>query len=390
MRSTSCSSRGTGSPSARRRPRRTPAKTSASAPSARRCRTSRSSWPRTASCWSRARRCSRGTSRIRRRPPRCWLPDGWLKTGDIAEIDDDGFITITDRKKDIIVTAGGKNIAPQNLENDLKSSKYVSQALVVGDRKPYVAALITLEPDEIGKWAAEQGIAGGVDELSRDERARADPGRCRRGQRRALAVRAGQAVHDPPARLHDGRGRADADAEAQAPGRRGALRAPSSTSSTRGRRSTPPPACDAEPQSRRLQRDGALPDRLRDRRGARHGDRHRTRLERLADDRARRRARLLLRLLVHHGAAAPLRPRAGRRRAGRPRGRHGLDRGDGDRRQRDHAARPGGDGGGSGQRPLLGEPRVRASRRGRRRLSGQPRDDRARQGSRRGARAPRA
>ena len=68
--------------------------------------------------------------------------DGWLRTGDIAEIDDDGFITITDRKKDIIVTAGGK-IAPQNLENDLKTSKYVSQALVVGDRQPYIAALIT-------------------------------------------------------------------------------------------------------------------------------------------------------------------------------------------------------------------------------------------------------
>ena len=99
-------------------------------------------------------------------------PDGWLKTGDIASIDEDGFITITDRKKDIIVTAGGKNVAPQNLENDLKSSKYVSQALVVGDRRPYVAALITLEPDEIAKWAAEEGIDGGLEELARDERVR--------------------------------------------------------------------------------------------------------------------------------------------------------------------------------------------------------------------------
>ncbi len=98
--------------------------------------------------------------------------DGWLKTGDIASIDEDGYITITDRKKDILVTAGGKNVAPQNLENDLKSSKYVSQAVIVGDRKPYVAALITLEPDEVGKWAAERGIAGGVEELSRDERVR--------------------------------------------------------------------------------------------------------------------------------------------------------------------------------------------------------------------------
>jgi len=98
--------------------------------------------------------------------------DGWLLTGDIAEIDADGFVKITDRKKDIIITAGGKNVAPQNLENDLKTSKYVSQALVVGDRKPYVAALITLEAEEIGKWAAEQRLAGGLPELSQEPQAR--------------------------------------------------------------------------------------------------------------------------------------------------------------------------------------------------------------------------
>jgi len=98
--------------------------------------------------------------------------DGWLKTGDIATIDEDGFITITDRKKDIIVTAGGKNVAPQNLENELKSSKYVSQALVVGDRKPYIAALITLEPEETAKWAAARGIGKDLDGLSRHARVR--------------------------------------------------------------------------------------------------------------------------------------------------------------------------------------------------------------------------
>ena len=86
--------------------------------------------------------------------------DGWLHTGDIAEIDADGFVTITDRKKDIIVTAGGKNIAPQNLENDLKVSKYISQAVVVGDRRPYPAALVTLDEAEIGKWAQAAGIDG--------------------------------------------------------------------------------------------------------------------------------------------------------------------------------------------------------------------------------------
>jgi long-chain acyl-CoA synthetase len=71
--------------------------------------------------------------------------DGWLRSGDLGTIDDDGFVTITDRKKDIIVTAGGKNVAPQNIENALKTSPYVSQALVVGDRRPYVTALITLD-----------------------------------------------------------------------------------------------------------------------------------------------------------------------------------------------------------------------------------------------------
>jgi long-chain acyl-CoA synthetase len=92
--------------------------------------------------------------------------EGWLATGDIATIDDEGFVTITDRKKDILVTAGGKNVAPQNLENELKSSRFVSQALVVGDRRPYVAALVTLDPGEIATWAHERGLDGDLASLS--------------------------------------------------------------------------------------------------------------------------------------------------------------------------------------------------------------------------------
>ena len=72
--------------------------------------------------------------------------DGWLRSGDVGSIDEDGFITITDRKKDILITAGGKNVAPANLENALKTAPLVSQALVLGDRRPYVAALITVDP----------------------------------------------------------------------------------------------------------------------------------------------------------------------------------------------------------------------------------------------------
>jgi long-chain acyl-CoA synthetase len=73
--------------------------------------------------------------------------EGFVHTGDVGHLDGDGFLVITDRKKDIIVTAGGKNVSPQNLENELKAQPAISQALVVGDRRPYIAALITIDPD---------------------------------------------------------------------------------------------------------------------------------------------------------------------------------------------------------------------------------------------------
>ena len=77
--------------------------------------------------------------------------DGWLRSGDVGEIDQDGFVKITDRKKEIIVTAGGKNVSPQNIELALKASRLVSQVLVIGDRRPYVAALIALDEAEVAK-----------------------------------------------------------------------------------------------------------------------------------------------------------------------------------------------------------------------------------------------
>ena len=85
-------------------------------------------------------------------------PEGWFHTGDIGRVDEDGFLFITDRKKDLIVTAGGMNIAPQNIENLLKADPFISQVMVHGDRRPYPVALITLNPDELAKFAREQGV----------------------------------------------------------------------------------------------------------------------------------------------------------------------------------------------------------------------------------------
>jgi len=90
------------------------------------------------------------------------LKDGWLHSGDVGELDEDGFLKITDRKKDLIITAGGKNIAPQNIENQLKFSPYVNDAVVIGDRRKYLVALIAIDEENVIKYAQDNKIQFGT------------------------------------------------------------------------------------------------------------------------------------------------------------------------------------------------------------------------------------
>ena len=90
------------------------------------------------------------------------MRDGWFATGDIGHLDEAGHLKITDRKKDIIVTAGGKNVAPQNLENELKTDPIVSQVMVHGDKRKFLSALVTLNEEYARKWAADNGVPAGA------------------------------------------------------------------------------------------------------------------------------------------------------------------------------------------------------------------------------------
>ena len=104
-----------------------------------------------------------------------FTPDGWFKTGDIGEFDEDGYLKIVDRKKELIINAGGKNMSPANIEATLKSaSPLIGQACCIGDGRPYNTALIVLDADFAPVWASSQGIGGdSLGELARDERVRA-------------------------------------------------------------------------------------------------------------------------------------------------------------------------------------------------------------------------
>ncbi len=101
------------------------------------------------------------------------LNDGWFHTGDVGEVDDEGFVRITGRKKEILVTAGGKNVAPAVLEDRLRAHPLISQCMVVGDGQPFIAALVTIDPEYFPHWAAEHDKSGNIASLVDDDDLRA-------------------------------------------------------------------------------------------------------------------------------------------------------------------------------------------------------------------------
>ena len=84
--------------------------------------------------------------------------DGWLHTGDVGRIDADGFVTITDRMKDLIITAGGKNITPSEIENQLKFSPFISDAVVIGDKRKFLSCLVMIDHETVAQFAQEQNV----------------------------------------------------------------------------------------------------------------------------------------------------------------------------------------------------------------------------------------
>ena len=101
-------------------------------------------------------------------------PDGWFHSGDLGEIDDDGFVRITGRKKEILVTAGGKNVSPAQLEDGIRAHALISQCMVVGDRRPFIAALITLDEEALEGWKQRNGkTAATIAEIKNDPDLRA-------------------------------------------------------------------------------------------------------------------------------------------------------------------------------------------------------------------------
>ena len=145
------------------------------------------------------------------------LDGGWFHTGDLGSLDDDGFLRITGRKKEIIVTAGGKNVSPAVLEDRLRAHPLISQCMVVGDKQPFIGALVTIDEEFFPAWKAQHSKPARpavADLADGPGPGRRDPGGGRRGQQGGVQGRVDPQVPDPAGGLHRG-GRRD-DAEPQA------------------------------------------------------------------------------------------------------------------------------------------------------------------------------
>jgi long-chain acyl-CoA synthetase len=105
------------------------------------------------------------------------VQDGWMHTGDLGSLDDGGYLTITGRKKELIITSSGKNISPDNLESALRETRWIANAVVCGDRRSYLVALLTLDPEELGRLAEAAGVAADPVAMASDERVREIVGR---------------------------------------------------------------------------------------------------------------------------------------------------------------------------------------------------------------------
>jgi len=103
---------------------------------------------------------------------RATLAGGWLHSGDLGELSSDGYLTVTGRKKELIITAGGKNIAPANIENALRETRWISEAVLYGDRRPYLVCVLTLDADEAPKLAQRLGLRADVQTMAQDKHVR--------------------------------------------------------------------------------------------------------------------------------------------------------------------------------------------------------------------------
>ena len=256
-------------PGAHLQPRRT---TTSSARWARRCRASSSRSPPTARSSGRGRQHRQGLlQEARGDRGGVPAPTAGSPPATSARIDEDGFLFITDRKKDLIVTAGGMNIAPQNIENLLKGDPFISQVMVHGDRRPYPVALITLNPEELAKFAQEQGI------LNADPAALAKHPKVIERVSRTWRRRTRSCSPTPRSRssrscrgLHAGGRRAHPDAEGEAEGHHRAVQGPARFPLSIGRSAAASPRRQGRRRHRREPRS-----RSRDGGGAGRGGRRR-------------------------------------------------------------------------------------------------------------------